>query len=241
VIDRARGAGLDRDDNFPKLARADGRGIIDKPPRLFHFTPDSEAGQAFDPASGFARYGAALPPERRALFERHALKDCVFKAVGVGSVGTFCYVGLFESGDGAPLFLQVKEAGASVLEALDPTLAYAGHQGLRVVEGQRMMQAASDIFLGQTDHDPAGRAYYVRALKNRRLGSVSEIGESDGLRDYAKLCGRTLARAHARSADPAFLAGYMGESEAFDEAIADFALAYAKRNEADHAALVAAK
>jgi len=241
VIDRARGAGLDRDDNFPKLARADGRGIVDKPPRLFHFTPDSEAGRAFNPKSGFARYVAALTPERRALFDRYALKDCVFKAVGVGSVGTFCYVGLFESGDGEPLFLQVKEAAPSVLEALDPKLAYAGPQGRRVVEGQRMMQAASDIFLGWTDHDSAGRDYYVRMLKNRRLGSVSEIEETEGLRDYARLCGRTLARAHARSADPAVLAGYMGDSEAFDEALADFALAYAKRNAADYAALVAGK
>jgi len=236
VIDRARGAGLDRDDNFPKLATAEG-GIADKPPRLFHFTRDSEAGRAFDPSSGFARYGAALPPERRALFDRHALKDCVFKAVGVGSVGTYCYVGLFESGDGAPLFLQVKEAGPSVLEALDPRLAFNGHQGQRVVEGQRMMQAASDIFLGWTDHDPASRHYYVRRLKNRRLGSVSEIAEAQGLQDYARLCGRTLARAHARSADPALLSGYMGDSEVFDEALADFALAYARRNAADHAAL----
>jgi uncharacterized protein (DUF2252 family) len=240
VIDRARGEGLDRDDNFPKLARDDGRGILDKPPRLFHFTPDSDAGQAFDPASGFARYGAALPPERRALYDRYALKDCVFKAVGVGSVGTYCYVGLFANGDGEPLFLQVKEAGPSVLEALDPKRAYAGHQGQRVVEGQRMMQAASDIFLGWTEHDPSGRHYYVRILKNRRLGAVSEIAETEGLQDYARLCGRTLARAHARSADPALLAGYMGDSEAFDEAIAEFALAYAKRNAADHAALAAA-
>ena len=237
VIDGARGAGLDRDDNFPKLAKADGQ-IVDKPPRLFHFKPDSDAGQAFDPNSGFSRYGAALTPERRALFERYALKDCVFKAVGVGSVGTCCYVGLFESGDGAPLFLQVKEAGPSVLEALAP--ARDGPQGRRVVEGQRMMQSASDIFLGWTEHDPANRHYYVRMLKNRRLGSVSEIAETEGLGDYARLCGRTLARAHARSADPALLAGYMGDGEAFDEAIADFALAYAKRNEADHAALLRA-
>ncbi|MCW2283965.1 uncharacterized protein (DUF2252 family) [Rhodoblastus acidophilus] len=230
----ARGAGLDRDDNFPKLAKGDG--IVDKPPRLFHFKPDSEAGRAFDPKIGFERYGAALPPERRVLLERYALKDCVFKAVGVGSVGTCCYVGLFQNGDGAPLFLQVKEAGPSVLEALAP--AFAGHQGQRVVEGQRMMQAASDIFLGWTEHDPAERHYYVRVLKNRRLGSVSEIAEAEGLSDYARLCGRTLARAHARSADPALLAGYMGDSGAFDEAIADFALAYAKRNAIDHAALI---
>jgi hypothetical protein len=158
----------------------------------------------------------------------------VFKAVAVGSVGTCCYVGLFQNGDGAPLLLQVKEAAPSVLEALAP--AFDGHQGRRVVEGQRMMQAASDIFLGWTEHDPADRHYYVRMLKNRRLGSVSEIAEAEGLSDYARLCGRTLARAHTRSADPALLAGYMGDSGAFDEAIADFAIACAKRKEADHAA-----
>jgi hypothetical protein len=103
-----------------------------------------------------------------------------------------------------------------------------------VVEGQRMMQAASDFFLGWTENDPSGRQYYVRMLKNRRLGGVSEISEAEGLADYARLCGRTLARAHARSGDPAVISGYMGDSEAFDEAIADFALAYERQTEIDH-------
>ncbi len=160
----------------------------------------------------------------------------MFKAVGVGSVGTYCYVGLFMTGDDEPLFLQVKEASHSVLEALDERLAYNGNQGLRVVEGQKMMQAASDIFLGSTEHEPSGRQYYVRILKNRRLGGVSEIAEAQGLSDYARLCGRTLARAHARSGDPAVIAGYMGDSDAIDEALADFALAYAQQNAADHEA-----
>jgi uncharacterized protein (DUF2252 family) len=241
VIDRARGEGLDRDDNFPKLVQSGASAIVDKPPRIFHFTPGSHAGKGIDAASAFAGYRAGLAPHIRLLYDNYALKDFVFKAVGVGSVGTYCYVGLFESGEREPLFLQIKEAVPSVLEAIDPKLAHVGHQGQRVVEGQRIMQAASDIFLGQTEHGASGQHYYVRILKNRRLGAVSEIAEAAGLSDYAKLCGRTLARAHARSSDPAVLAGYMGDSEAFDEAVADFALAYARRNAADHEALVAAK
>jgi hypothetical protein len=110
-----------------------------------------------------------------------------------------------------------------------------------VVEGQQMMQAASDIFLGYTQDDSSGRQFYVRTLKNHRLGEISEIGEVQALSDYARLCGRTLARAHARSGDPAVVAGYMGKSEVMDDAIASFAMAYAAQTGVDHAALVKAK
>ena len=171
--------------------------------------------------------------------ERYALKDVAFKVVGVGSVGTFCAIGLFMSGDGAPLFLQVKEAGKSVLECLGPK--FQDHPGRRVVEGQRAMQAASDVFLGWTQDDPSGRYFYVRQLKNRRLGSVSELVEQRALASYAHLCGRTLARAHARSADPAVLAGYMGKNDAMDDALASFAMAYAARTQSDYDRLVKAK
>jgi hypothetical protein len=132
--------------------------------------------------------------------------------------------------------LQIKEANRSVLETLDEKLAWNGHQGQRVVEGQRMMQAASDIFLNWTQNDASGRQYYVRFLKNRLLGTISEIAEAEGLSEYARLCGRTLARAHARSGDPALISGYIGASDAFDNAIADFALAYEERNDEDYAA-----
>jgi hypothetical protein len=159
----------------------------------------------------------------------------------VGSVGTFCCVGLFLSGDNEPLFLQVKEAQNSVLERLAEELAYQGPQGRRVVEGQRMMQAASDIFLGWTSDEASGRQFYVRMLKNRRLGGVSEIAEQEALSNYARLCGRTLARAHARSGNPAAIAGYMGRNQAFDDALASFALAYAEQTIIDHSALVKAK
>ena len=167
--------------------------------------------------------------------------DVAFKAVGVGSVGTICVVGLFLSGDNEPLFLQVKQAQRSVLERLSEELAYRGPQGRRVVEGQRMMQAASDIFLGWTSDEPLGIEFYVRILKNRRLGAVSELAEQQALSEYARLCGRTLARSHARSGDPAVIAGYMGRNEAFDDALASFAMAYAEQTIKDHAALVKAK
>jgi hypothetical protein len=167
------------------------------------------------------------------------MKDIAFKAVGVGSVGTFCAVGLFISADGDPLFLQVKEAGKSVLECLGPK--FIGHPGRRVVEGQHVMQASSDIFLGWSQDAASGRHFYVRELKNRRLGAISELIEENALINYAHLCGRTLARAHARSADPAMLAGYMGKSSAFDDALASFAMAYADRTQSDYDSLAKSK
>jgi hypothetical protein len=183
----------------------------------------------------FASYQKRLPPEHLCLFDRYSLSDVAFKAVGVGSVGTFCAIGLFISGDGAPLFLQVKEAGKSVLECLGPK--FNGHPGRRVVEGQRIMQAASDVFLGWTQDEASDRYFYVRQLKNRRLGSIGELVEESALANYAHLCGRTLARAHARSANPAVLAGYMGKSGVFDDALASFAMAYAARTKSDHSQL----
>ncbi|MCI4677964.1 DUF2252 domain-containing protein [Rhodoblastus acidophilus] len=236
LIARARGQGLDRDDNFPTLAESGAPVIHDKAPRIFHFAADSDAAKGFDPKVDLAAYRDRLTPAVRTLLDRYGLRDFVFKAVGVGSVGTYCYVGLYMSGDDEPMFLQMKEAHPSVLEALDDRLAYGGNQGQRVVEGQRMMQAASDIFLGWTENKASGRHYYVRLLKNRHLGGMSEIAEAEGLADYARLCGRTLARAHARSGDPALMAGYMGDSEAFDEAIADFALAYERQTVIDYEA-----
>ena len=240
IMARARGEGLDKDDNFPTLAVSGAPVIHDKAPRIFHFAAGSDAAKGFDVQKGFAKYRASMEPEVAVLYDRYELKDFVFKAVGVGSVGTYCYVGLFMSGDEEPMFLQVKEASRSVLEVLDEKLIFQGHQGRRVVEGQRKMQAASDIFLGWTQSDESGREFYVRILKNRRLGGISDIAGTQALGDYARLCGRTLARAHARTGDPALISGYMGDSDAFDEAIADFAHAYEQRNEADHAAWAAA-
>jgi uncharacterized protein (DUF2252 family) len=233
------GKRLEEDDNFPHLVTGKRARIADRPPVIYHFTRKSDARHRVDAERVFAAYAKRLPPERLCLFERYVLKDIAFKAVGVGSVGTFCAVGLLTSYDGAPLFLQIKEAGKSVLECLAPK--FGGHPGRRVVEGQRTMQAASDIFLGWTEDAAANRHFYVRQLKNRRLGSIGELVEENALVHYAGLCGRTLARAHARSADPAVLAGYMGKSGAFDEALASFAMAYAIRTQSDHEKLAKSK
>ncbi|MBM3654716.1 MAG: DUF2252 domain-containing protein, partial [Alphaproteobacteria bacterium] len=161
--------------------------------------------------------------------------NIAFKAVGVGSVGTYCTIALFMSPDDERLFLQIKEAKRSVLERFGLG-AWSGAQGERVVEGQRMMQAASDIFLGPMLDPASKREFYMRQLKTRRLGGLTELLQNHDLLDYAKLCGRTLGRAHARSADAVTLAGYMGKSEAFDDALASFAMLYARQNAEDYEA-----
>ncbi len=232
------GKRLEQDDNFPHLVLGKRPRIADKPPLIYHFAR-KDTQHRINAERVFASYKKRLPPDRLFLFERYTLKDIAFKAVGVGSVGTFCAVGLFLSYDGAPLFIQVKEAGRSVLECLAPK--FNGHPGRRVVEGQRTMQAASDIFLGWTEDEASKRHFYVRQLKNRRLGSVAEVVEENALVHYGQLCGRTLARAHARSGDPALLAGYMGKGDAFDDAIASFAMLYAARTQSDYDKLVQSK
>ena len=214
---------LEQDDNFPHLVKDNQARIEDRPPLIYHFTRKGDDAQhRVDERRVFASYQERLTPERRCLIERYALKDVAFM-----------------SGDGVPLFLQVKEAGKSVLECLGPE--FEDHPGRRVVEGQRVMQAASDVFLGWTEDEASGRYFYVRHLKNRRLGTISELVEERALGSYARLCGRTLARAHARSADPAVLAGYMGKSDVMDDALASFALAYAQRTQRDYDRLLAAK
>jgi len=238
IVSKAAGH-LEEDDNFPHLCAGTEPRIEDRPPLIYHFTAKRDARQRVDAKSVFASYQDRLAPERRCLTERYALRDVAFKVVGVGSVGTFCAVGLFTSGDGSPLFLQMKEAGASVLECLGPK--FKGHPGQRVVEGQRVMQAASDVFLGWTEDRASSRYFYIRHLKNRRLGSIGELVEEGALFDYARLCGRTLARSHARSADPTIISGYLGKSEAMDDALASFAMAYAERTQSDYDRLVKAK
>jgi uncharacterized protein (DUF2252 family) len=180
----------------------------------------------------FNAYRDAAVPPLSALFRNYRLADTAFKVVGVGSVGTFCALGLFVSGDGDELFLQAKEAQASVLEVgLGPS-AFA-HHGERVVVGQRLMQAEPDLFLGVPPAPVDGRFFYVRRLKDARMANVGVQIEADALPFTASLCGRTLARAHARSGDAATLAGYMGDGDGFDSAIADFAMAYAAQSVTD--------
>src|SRR4029077_9710310 len=139
--------------------------IVDKPPLIYHFTRKRDARHRVNAERMFASYQKRLPPERLCLFDRYSLGDIAFKAVGVGSVGTFCAIGLFTTADGEPLFLQVKQGLASVLEKIAPPPRGLVHQGCRVAEGQRAMQAASDIFLGVTEDPKTNRQFYVRHLK----------------------------------------------------------------------------
>jgi len=170
-----------------------GARIQDRPPLIYHFTAKGDARHHLDARRALKAYESRLAPDRLCLVDRYALRDVAFKVVGVGSVGTFCAIVLYTCGDGTPLFLQIKEAGKSVLERLGPR--FKGHQGQRVVEGQRVMQAASDLFLGWTEDPASHRQFYVRHLKNRRLGSIGELVE-------AKLLRATRACAGARSPVP---------------------------------------
>lgn len=229
------------DDNFPHLATNTGGGprIEDHPPLIYHFDTEAAKNQKIHAHYAFAEYQSSLLPERRAMVQHYELTDLAMKVVGVGSVGTFCAIGLFMTADKEPLFLQVKQAQASVLEKLVAPPQGLHEQGRRVVEGQRALQAASDLFLGWTRDPKTNRHFYVRQLKNRQLGSIGEVIEGQALEAYATFCGRTLARAHARTGDPALLAGYMGKSAIFDEALASFAMAYAEQTSHDYARLTA--
>jgi uncharacterized protein (DUF2252 family) len=181
-------------------------------------------------------YRATLQDDRRRLLERFEIVDAARKVVGVGSVGTRAFIVLLQGRDAQdPLFLQVKEATASVLEAYLPKSRYRQH-GERVVQGQRMMQAASDIFLGWTKGLDENRHFYWRQLRDMKGSAAVETMTPLGLAFYARTCGWTLARAHARSGDPIAIAEYLGDSDEFDQAIADFSKRYAEQNEQDYQA-----
>jgi hypothetical protein len=182
----------------------------------------------------FRAYRQTLQADRRHLLERFEIIDAARKVVGVGSVGTRCFIVLLQGRDAHdPLFLQVKEATASVLAPYVGKSRYRQH-GERVVQGQRMMQAASDIYLGWTKGLDARRNFYWRQLRDMK-GSVDiETMVPLGLTAYARLCGWTLARAHARSGDPVAIAAYLGESDAFDKSVTGFSERYADQNERDH-------
>lgn len=231
------------DESFPQLVSAKGGvlKIADRPPLIYHLEQHADAQHGLDASAIFASYYASLAAERRLLAERYTLVDVAFRVGGIGSVGNFCAIGLFTTADDEHLFLQLKQARTSVLDHIATTSDQKRHQGQRVVEGQRILQAASDIFLSAVRDETAERDFYVRHLKNRRLASIGDLIESTALAAYADLCGRTLARAHARSGDPAVLAGYMGRSEVFDEALASFAMTYAEQSRRDHARLVKAQ
>jgi uncharacterized protein (DUF2252 family) len=184
----------------------------------------------------FRSYRQSLPLDRRQLLERYRLVDFARKVVGVGSVGTRCWVALFLGRDNNdPLFLQIKEAEQGVLETYARKSPYANH-GQRVVEGQRLLQAASDIMLGwlrAAGVDGVRRDFYVRQLWDWKLSAEIETMEPAALKYYADMCAWTLARAHAVSGDAIAIAAYLGKSDEFDTAIADFASAYADQNQRD--------
>jgi uncharacterized protein (DUF2252 family) len=189
-------------------------------------------------------YRQTLEYDRRVLLEEFELTDIARKVVGVGSVGTRAWIALMLGRDGQdPLFLQLKEAEASVLEEFLGPSEFANH-GERVVTGQRLMQASSDIFLGwlhvEEGIDGGNRDFYGRQLKDWKGSAEIEQMRPSGLAAYGRLCGWTLARAHARSGDRIAIASYLGKGTAFDRAIVEFSHAYAEQNERDYRALTAA-
>jgi uncharacterized protein (DUF2252 family) len=226
---------------YPQISEeiAGRRRLIDQPPTMFHITREQDPEMDSIVHEALAEYRLSLPDERRVLFDRYSLEDVVIKAVGIGSVGTLCFVGLFFSAENHPLLLQFKQACPSVLEPYAGKSRYENH-GQRVVVGQRLMQSASDIFLGWM-RGRRGRDFYIRQLRDMKMSArIEEGATAQQTTLYAELCGRTLAHAHAKSGDAALISGYLGKSDDFDQAIGSFALAYADQNEQDHAALVAA-
>ena len=200
--------------------------------------PRGRAGAEERFREAMADYRQSLSDDRRVLFDRYNLSDWAMKVVGIGSVGTRCLVGLFFSAQGFPLLLQFKEACRSVLEPYAGKSVYE-NQGQRVVQGQRLMQSSSDIFLGWTKGQ-SGYHFFGRQLRDMKFSAPVEGATPKMLNIFANLCGLTLARAHAKSGDAALISGYLGKSDAFDDALGEFAMAYADQTERDHAALVAA-
>ena len=219
--------------------------LISDPPLvvpLAELLPEADASVLADALAGIVRdYTDTLRPDLRRVVDSYRFLDVARKVVGVGSVGTRAWVVLMLGrDDGDPLFLQVKEAQPSVLRAHVGRGRYA-HQGRRVVEGQRLMQAAGDALLGwirTTDVDGQKRDFYVRQLWDWKYSVAVERFDANGFERYGGLCGMTLARAHARTGDRVAIAAYVGKSDSFDNALARFAESYADTNESDHQALV---
>jgi len=224
------------DSLVPKMVTRDGdrMRIVDQPPLLFH----QDREQMMEAAADFMeQYCNSLAGDRQVLLRRYRFEDVAAKVVGVGSVGTRCLAVLLSVDGEHPLFLQVKEANKSVLEP------YVGrgaikHEGERVVVGQRLLQPASDIFLGWAT-GRAGNQFYVRQLRDMKL-SITMFNRFQVLNNYCNYCALALARGHANTGDAAAIAGYLGNGSSFDEAIAQFAVAYADQTEIDHGQLVAA-
>jgi len=219
---------------FPKLVD-DNMRMVDQPPLIYH----QDGIDVDSVAVFFETYRQSLPHERQVLFDRYTLRDVCIKVVGVGSVGTRCYAVLFTDDADKALLLQVKEANDSVLAPHLPSKSTNKiHNGQRVVTGQRLMQPATDVFLGWSK-SPVGRDFYVRQLRDMKL-SVTLTRDPELMIRYGEFCGIALARAHANSGSAAAISGYLGTNATFDKALGHFALAYADQTVRDHQALVEA-
>jgi uncharacterized protein (DUF2252 family) len=208
------------------------RRFVENPPITTRVTAEAQWQETLQ---GLATYRESLEEARRFMFDRYRLADFATRVVGIGSVGTRCFVGLFTCDDGTPLLLQVKEARPSVFAPFAEPIPF-DNQGQRVVVGQRMMQASSDIFLGWLQGGN-GRNYYVRQLRDMKFSIPVEDLGACSLERYAEICGWTLARAHAKSGDAAAIGGYLGRGDAWDRALGQFAVAYADQTERDYALL----
>jgi uncharacterized protein (DUF2252 family) len=225
---------------YPKLINSSGgsKFIKDELPAIFHWEGHTPGEVAPEIKDAFALYRESLPPAYGALLDRYELKDVVIKVVGVGSVGTSCWVILLMTGDGDRLFLQAKEARNSVLEPYAGKSQFPNH-GQRVINGYRLMQPFSDPFLGWTK-GKGGRHFFFRQLRDIKISvKVETFGKMEMI-SYADWCGQALALSHARSGNASMLSGYMGNNDSLDKAIADFSFAYADQNEKDHASFLKA-
>jgi uncharacterized protein (DUF2252 family) len=221
---------------FPKLVEHNGGrpSIKDQLPAIFHAKGYPPGKIQQDIKDAFNGYRNTLSAAHQSLLDRYEIKDAAVKVVGIGSVGTLCWVALLMAGEGDPLFLQIKEARTSVLEPYAGASAFPNH-GQRVVHGYRLMQPASDMFLGWMQGPK--RHFFLRQLRDTKIGVRVETFRRVEMDLYAKWCGRALALSHSRSGSAATLSGYMGKSDTFDQAIAAFSMAYADQNEKDHTAL----
>lgn len=208
--------------------------FIGNPPLVSHPVPEDPL--AADMLSVFHKYRQTLREDIRILLNHYRVVDVAMKVVGVGSVGTRCGIALLVTGDNDPLFLQIKEARSSVLENYAGKSGYDNH-AQRVVAGQHQMQAATDIFLGWAKGE-YGHDYYLRQLRDMKISVEIESMSDTDLRGYSQLCGWALARSHARSGDRFIISGYLGQSDTFDRAVANFAVAYADQNAQDYQQLV---
>jgi len=241
-----RAAGRTHESLLPKITERDGDRwrILDAPPAVFHvrgaqtlFESDDDWLNVDDPEKVvddcFGDYKSTLAPDRRQLLDHFALQDVAFKVVGVGSVGTRCLIQLMIDGHGKPLFLQIKEASKSVVARYFKSAAVS-HEGRRVVDGQRLMQAASDLFLGWSK-GPFGRHFYIRQLRDMKFSADIELMDAGLLANYGRVCGWVLARAHAKAGGlAAEISGYLGASDRMAESMIVYSNAYADQVERDY-------